>query len=84
MVKTFRILNGLCPEIWVNKNPWSYDVDELKLLESWVKIAEITLKIKVNEPHFQYQPKVSWGAALICFQLGDSSSNPHWFIVQTR
>ena len=64
MVKTFRILNGLCPKIWVNKNPWSYDVDELKLLESRVKIAKMTLKIKVNEPHFQYRPKVSWGACL--------------------
>ena len=54
MVKTSRILIRLCSKIWVNKNPWSYDVDELNLLESWVKIAKMTLKIKVNEPHFEY------------------------------
>ena len=43
----------------------SYRVDKPNVLESWIKMAKITLKLKVNDPYFQYQPKVSHDACLV-------------------
>ena len=39
-------------------------MDKLKFLEFWVKMAKMTLKVKVNDPYFQYQPRVSHYACL--------------------
>ena len=36
------------------------------LLEFYVKMSKMTLVVKVNEPYFQYQPRVYYDA---CFQL---------------
>ena len=36
-----------------------------KFLEFWVKMAKMTLKVKVNDPYFQYQPIVSHDACLV-------------------
>ena len=43
----------------------SYYVDKPRFLEFWVKVAKMTLKIKVNDLHFQYQPRVSQDACLV-------------------
>ena len=43
----------------------SYCVDKPRFLEFWVKMAKMTLKIKVNDLHFQYQPRVSQDACLV-------------------
>ena len=43
----------------------SYCVDKPNFLEFWVKLAKMTLKIKVNDLHFQYQPRVSQDACLV-------------------
>ena len=37
----------------------SYGADKPNFLEFWVKMAKMTLMIKVNNLHFQYQPKGS-------------------------
>ena len=34
-------------------------------LEFWVKMAKMTLKVKVNDPYFQYQPRVSLNVSLV-------------------
>ena len=39
--------------------------DKPKFLEFWVKMANITLKVKVNDLHFQYQVRVSQNACLV-------------------
>ena len=36
-----------------------------KFLEFWVKMAKRTLKVKVNNSYFQYQPRVSHDAYLV-------------------
>ena len=41
-------------------------------LQNWVKMTKVTLKVKVNDCHFQYQVKVSHDACLVqiwCCQL---------------
>ena len=43
----------------------SYRVDNLNFLEFWVKMAKMTLKVKVNDLHFQYQPRVSQDTCLV-------------------
>ena len=42
----------------------SYRADKPKFLEFWVKMAKMTLKVKVNDLHFQYQLRVSQDACL--------------------
>ena len=42
----------------------SYRADKPKFLWFWVKMAKMTLKVKVNDPYFQYQPRVSHDACL--------------------
>ena len=43
----------------------SYHADKPNVLEIKVEIAEMTLKFKVNNLHFQYQPTVSKDACLM-------------------
>ena len=43
----------------------SYCADKPNFLEFWVKMAKMTLKVKVNDLHFQYQPRVSHDACLV-------------------
>ena len=43
----------------------SYCADKPNFLEFWVKMAKMTLKVKVNDLHFQYQPRVSHDARLV-------------------
>ena len=42
----------------------SYRVNKPKFLEFWVKMAKMTLKVTVNDLHFQYQLRVSQNACL--------------------
>ena len=39
-------------------------MDKPNFLELYVKMAKMTLKVKVNDHHFQYQPRVSQDACL--------------------
>ena len=39
-------------------------MDKPNFFEFWVKMAKITLKVTVNDPHFQYQPRVSQDTCL--------------------
>ena len=39
--------------------------DKLNILEFWVKKAKMTLKVKVNDPYFQCQLRVSYDACLV-------------------
>ena len=43
----------------------SYRADKPDFLEFWVKKVKITLKVKVNDFHFQHQPRVSEDACLV-------------------
>ena len=43
----------------------SYRLDKPNFLEFWVKMSKITLKVKINDPYFQYQPRVSHDACLV-------------------
>ena len=43
----------------------SYRVDKPNFLEFWVKMAEMNLKVMVNDPYFLYQPRVSHDAYLV-------------------
>ena len=43
----------------------SYRTDKPNFLEFWVKMAKMTLKVKVNDPHFQCQPRVTQDAYLV-------------------
>ena len=55
----------------------SYCADKPNFLEFWVKMAKMTLKVKVNDPYFQYQPRVSHDACLVhiwWFQLKSVTS----------
>ena len=55
----------------------SYHADKLHFREFWVKMAKMTLKVKVNDPYFQYQPRVSHNACLVqiwWFQLKSVTS----------
>ena len=42
-----------------------YRADKPNFQEFWVKMAKMTLKIKVNDLHSQYQPRVSQDACLV-------------------
>ena len=42
-----------------------YCADKLNFQEFWVKMAKMTLKVKINDPYFQYQPRVSHDACLV-------------------
>ena len=46
------------------------------------QMTKITLKVKVNDPHFQYQLRLSHDACLV--KIRWSSSNLWWVIVKTR
>ena len=46
---------------------------KFKFVEYWVKMAKMTLKVKVNDPHFQYQLKVP--KMHVWCKIGDSSPN---------
>ena len=55
----------------------SYHADKPNFLEFWVKMAKMTLNIKVNDLHFQYQLRVSHDACLVqiwWFQLKSVTS----------
>ena len=39
--------------------------DKSNFIESWVKMAKITLQVKVNDPYIQYQPTVSHDACVV-------------------
>ena len=55
----------------------SYRADKPNFLEFWVKMAKMTLKVKANHLHFQYQPRVSQDACLVqiwWFQLKSVTS----------
>ena len=56
----------------------SYRADKPNFLEFWVKIAKMTLKVRMNDLHFQYQ----YGMHVWC-KFGDSSPNLWWVIVRT-
>ena len=43
----------------------SYRADKPNFLEFWVNMAKMTLKLTVNDPHFQYQPRVYRDACLV-------------------
>ena len=54
-----------------------YRTDKPNFLEFWVKMAKMTWKVKVNDPYFQYQLKVSPNACLVqiwWFQLKSVTS----------
>ena len=38
---------------------------QANFLEFWVIMAKITLKVKVNDPYFQYQSRISHDACLV-------------------
>ena len=62
-----RVLQDAClVQIWwfQLKFVMSYRADKPKFLEFWVKMAKMTLKVKVNDLHFQYQLRVSQDACL--------------------
>ena len=55
----------------------SYCADKPNFLEFWVKMAKMTLKVKVYDPYFQYQPRVSHDTFLVqiwWFQLKSVTS----------
>ena len=63
-----RISQDVClVQIWQFqlKSMTSYHADKPNFLEFLVKMVKITLKIKVNNPHFQYQLRVSHDACLV-------------------
>ena len=43
----------------------TYRADKPNFLEFLVKMAKVTLKVKVNDLNFQYQPRVSHDACLV-------------------
>ena len=45
----------------------NYRTDKPNFPEFKVKMAKMTLKVKVNDPYFQYQPRVSQDACLVQF-----------------
>ena len=63
-----RVSQDAClVQMWwfLPKSAMSYHVDKLNFLEFWVKMAKMTLKVKVNDCHFQYQLRVSHDAFLV-------------------
>ena len=53
------------------------------MLEFWADKAIMTLKVKVNDPNFQYHPKEFWEDAYF-IKLHHSKSNPLQVIAQTN
>ena len=53
-------------QIWwfYPKSVMSNCADKPSFLDVWAKMAKMTLKVKVNDLHFQYQPRVSQNARL--------------------
>ena len=56
----FQYQPRLSQDAWLVQITWfqpksvtSYCTDESNILEFWVKMAKMTLKDKVNHPHFQ-------------------------------
>ena len=43
----------------------SYHADKPNFLEFWVKMAKMTLKVMLNDLHFQFQLRVSYAAYLV-------------------
>ena len=43
----------------------SYCADKPNFLEFWVEMAIMNLKVNVNDPYFQNQPRVSQDACLV-------------------
>ena len=54
-------------QIWwfLLKSVASYCADKPNFLEFWVKTAKMNMKIRVNDPYFQYQLRVSQDACLV-------------------
>ena len=55
----------------------SHRADKPNFLEFWVKVAKMTLKVKVSDLYFQRQPRVSHDACLVqiwWFQLKSVTS----------
>ena len=55
----------------------NYRADKLNFLEFWVKMAKMTLKLKVSGPYFQYQLRVcqdSYLVQMLWFQLKSVTS----------
>ena len=55
----------------------TYHADNPNFLEFWVNMAKMTLKVKINNIHFQYQLRVSHDACLVqiwWFQLKSVTS----------
>ena len=63
---------------WYQSKPVkSYHVEKPNFLELWVKVAKMTLKVKVNYPYFRYQLRISHDACLVqiwWFQLKSVTS----------
>ena len=71
--------NACLVQIWwfYPKSMTSYRVDKPTFLVFWVKMAKMTLRVKVNDPYFQYQPRVPHDACLVqiwWFQLKSVTS----------
>ena len=58
--------NACLLQIWwfQSKSETSYHTDKPNFLEFWVKMAKMNLKVKVNDPHFQYHLRASQDACL--------------------
>ena len=70
MFRTFRILTGLCPEIWVNKNPCVIIMVRTGLEKSW----NLTLDLKSHG--ILYWP----GKMAFCLEKSLKISGGHWKI----
>ena len=59
--------NACLLQIWWfgPKSATSHRADKPNFLEFWVKMAKMTLKVKVNDLYFQFQLRVSQDACLV-------------------
>ena len=75
-----RVSHDACLiQIWwlQPKSVMSYHADKPNFLEFYVKMAKMTMKIKVNNPYFQYKVRLSSDACLVqiwWFQLKSVTS----------
>ena len=63
-----RVSHDAClVQIWwfKAKSVKSYRMDKPNFQEFWAKMANVTLKVKVNYPYFQFQLRVSQDACLV-------------------
>ena len=53
--------NACLVQIWSFKLKFvtSFCADKPNIPVFWDKIAKMTLNVKINDPHFQYKPRVS-------------------------